>query len=355
VHLLDLEVEPTRRETWRSDIGESICIEISSRAACSWRTAGLNLSQWKLEELPQFLKKLRASDEIAVEITGNTRLFYDAVVEHVARVVVVDTNQFRVICQSVHKTDPHDARALALYLSKGLLPEVRMKSKQHAHLAGLTQTRDTLVKQRSALKNKINNLLSARGLNLRKEALSSEKKRAEILSLPFDEMVLVQLRVIADQIRSLNKSITELDETIAQASAELEGHTSLTSITGIGATTSAILLSVIGDVNDFPDEKRLASYFGIVPRVSNSNATERSGHIHKHGTKLGRTALVQSALVAAHYSPYLKRFYERVKAGRGAGKAIIALARKFLGIIYRTLKNKWVFEDFPNFVLAEGA
>jgi len=44
-----------------------------------------------------------------------------------------------------------------------------------------------------------------------------------------------------------------------------------------------------------------------------------------------------------------------VKARRGAGKAIIALARKFPGIIYRTLKNKWVFEDFPNFVLAEAS
>ena len=136
---------------------------------------------------------------------------------------------------------------------------------------------------------------------------------------------------------------------------ELEGHTSLTSIKGIGATTSAILLSVIGDVHDFADEKRLASYFGIVPRVSNSNETGRSGRIHKRGTKLGRTALVQSAPVAARYSPYWKSFYERVKAKRGAAKAIIALARKFLGIIYRTLKNKWVFEDFPNFVLAEGA
>ncbi len=313
------------------------------------------LSQWKLEDLPRFLNKLRPTDEIAVEITGNTRLFYDAVAEHVARVVVVDTNQFRVICQSVHKTDPHDARALALYLSKGLLPEVRMKSKQHAHLASLTQTRDTLVKQRSALKNKINNLLSARGLNLRKEALSSEKKLAEILSLPFDEILLIELRVIVDQVRSLNKSIVELEKTIAEAGSELEGHRCLTSIKGIGATTSAILLSVIGDVNDFPDEKRLASYFGIVPRVANSNQTQRSGGIHKRGSKLGRTALVQSALVAARYSPYLKSFYERVKAQRGAGKAIIALARKFLGIIYRTLKNKWVFEDFPNFVLAEGA
>ena len=311
------------------------------------------LTEWKLEQLARFVKKLRPTDEVAVEITGNTRLFHDAVAPHVARVAVVDSNQFRVISRSVKKTDANDARLLALYLSKGLLPEVRMKSKQHAHLASLTQTRDTLVKQRSALKNKINNILSARGLNLPKEALSSQKRLAEVVSLPFDEIVRIELRVIADQIRGLNKSVAELDHAIAEASAELEGHASLTSIKGIGATTSAILLSVIGDVNDFPDESRLASYFGIVPRVSNSNEKEHSGHIHKRGSKLGRTALVQSALVAAQYSPYLKSFYERVKARRGAGKAIIALARKFLGVIYRTLKNKWVFADFPNFVLAE--
>jgi transposase len=313
------------------------------------------ITEWELKDLARFVKKLRSTDEVAVEITGNTRLFHDAIAPQVKRVVVVDTNQFRVISQSVKKTDPHDARLLSLYLSKGLLPEVRMKDKELAQLASLTQTRDTLVKQRSALKNKVNNILSARGLNLAKEALSSEKKLQEVLELPFDEIVRVELRVIVDQIRSLKKSIGELDQAIAEASSELEGHTSLTSIKGIGATTSAILLSVIGDVNDFTDEGRLASYFGIVPRVSNSNATERSGRIHKRGTKLGRTALVQAALIASHYSPYLKRFYEQVKARRGAGKAIIALARKFLGIIYRTLKNRWVFEDFPNFVLAEAS
>jgi transposase len=183
-------------------------------------------------------------------------------------------------------------------------------------LASLTQTRDTLVKQRSALKNKINNILSARGLNLAREALSSEKKLAEVLSLPFDELVQVELRVIVAQIRTLNQSIGELEQAISEASSELEGHTSLISIKGVGATTSAILLSVIGDINDFPDDKHLASYFGIVPRVTNSNETERSGRIHKRGTKLGRTALVQSALVAAKYSPYLKRFHEQVKVAR---------------------------------------
>jgi transposase len=313
------------------------------------------VTEWELADLGKFVRKLRPADEVAVEITGNTRLFHDAVSGHVARLVVVNTSQFRVIRQSVKKTDPHDARTLALYLSKDMLPEVRMKDKERGQLASLTQTRDTLVKLRTALKNKINNILSARGLNLPKEALSSEKKLAEVLGLPFDEIVQIELRVLVGQIRSLNQSIGELEQTIGEEGSKLDGHKNLASIKGIGKITGAILLSVIGDVKDFADEGHLASYFGIVPRVSNSNETEHSGRIHKRGTKLGRTALVQSALVAARYSPYLKRFYEQVKARRGAGKAIIALARKFLGVIYRTLRNGWVFEDFPNFVLAEAS
>ncbi len=125
------------------------------------------------------------------------------------------------------------------------------------------------------------------------------------------------------------------------------------SIKGIGVKSAAVLLSVIGEVRDFKSEDRLASYFGIVPRVRNSNETVHHGRITKQGSRMGRTTLVQCTLVAIRYSPYLRKFYQAVKERRGAGKAIIAAARKFLGIIYNTLKNDWVFEDFPNFVLAE--
>jgi transposase len=312
------------------------------------------LSEWRLEQLSQFVKKLRATDEVAVEITGNTRLFYDAVAPHVARVVVVDANQFRVISQSVKKTDPNDARNLALYLAKGLLPEIRMKEKQQAQVASLTQTRDRLVKLRTALKNKVNNLLSARGMELEKEALSSEKGLTRVLTMEVEELTRFELQVIVEQIRSLNHSISELEKVIEQEGKKLKGHKNITSIKGIGSLGASILLSVIGDVRDFPKEGRLASYFGIVPRVHNSNETERSGHITKRGSKLGRTALVQCALIAKRYSPYLANYYERIRGRRGTGRAIIALARKLLGIIYHTLKNNWIFQDFPNFVLQEA-
>jgi transposase len=313
------------------------------------------VSDWKLEDLTRFTKKLRPSDEIAVEVTGNTRLFYDAVVPHVARVVAVDPNQFRVISHSVKKTDPNDARNLALYLEKDLLPEVRMKDKTRAQVASLTQTRDTLVKLRTALKNKVNNILAAHGINLEKEALSSEKKLNEVLSLKFDPMVQIELKVIVGQIRSLNQSMAELEQTIREEGSKQPGYRNVTSIKGIGPLSGSILLSVIGNIDDFENEGKLAAYFGIVPRVSKSNETEHAGRITKRGSKLGRTALVQCALIAQRYSPYLKRYYEKVKARRGTGKAIIALARKFLGIVYRTLKYNWVFADFPNFVLAEAA
>src|SRR5262245_6734785 len=147
------------------------------------------LTDWKLEDLPRFIKKLRPRDEIAVEMTGNTRLVRDAVAPHVARVVAVDPNQFQVISHSVKKTDPNDARNLALYLAKDLLPEVRMKDKTQAQLASLTQTRDTLVKLRTALKNKINNILAAHGTNLEKGALSREKKLNEGLARGGDRRI----------------------------------------------------------------------------------------------------------------------------------------------------------------------
>ncbi|WP_420011089.1 hypothetical protein [Tateyamaria sp.] len=51
---------------------------------------------------------------------------------------------------------------------------------------------------------------------------------------------------------------------------------------------------------------------------------------------------------------YLNAFYQRIKERRGAGKAIIATARKLLSIIYDTLKNGWVFEDFTEFKIKQN-
>jgi transposase len=266
--------------------------------------------------------------------------------------VVVNPQQFQVISRSVKKTDAHDAKTLAQFLARDLLPEVRLKEALPAEIASILQTRDKLVKLRTTLKNKINNLLAGRGILIRRESLSSDKGLEQVLQASVSGLERVELEVLVGQIRHLNGSIRKLETAIKKEAPKLAGYQNLKSIKGLGDIGSSTLLSTIGDINDFASEGKLAAYFGIVPRVANSNATERSGRITKHGNKLGRTALVQCALIAMRYSPYLAHFYARIKAARGTGKAIIALARKFLGIIYRTLKNGWVFEDFPRFVIA---
>ena len=221
-------------------------------------------------------------------------------------------NQFQVISHSVKKTDPNDARNLALYLSKDLLPEVRMKDKTQAQLASLTQTRDTLVKLRTALKNKVNNILSAHGHQPGEgSAVEREEAGRSAGAALRSRSCGSSCEVIVEQIRSLNQSIAELEKTIGEEGSKLEGHKNLTSIKGIGQITGAILLSVIGDVNDFADEGQLAATSGSCRGCRTPTRPSARGRIHKRGTKLGRTALVQSALIAQRYSPYLKRFYEQ--------------------------------------------
>lgn len=159
---------------------------------------------------------------------------------------------------------------------------------------------------------------------------------------------------IVGEIRHLNEAIAKIDGQIKDRGRKLKGYKNVTSITGIGDLSGTILLNAIGDVKYFQDEKALAGYFGIVSRIRASNETVHLGRITKMGNKIARTALVQSTLIAIWYSPYLRAFYDRLKAKKGSGKAIIATARKLLGIVYNTLKNDWIFEDFGNYKLAPG-
>jgi len=330
-------------------------LHTNSFTVCRRTKQGKNsIRTYQMVRIADFRKTLRKRDLLAVEATGNTAWFVSQIRDRVKKVTAVNPYQFEVIRKSVKKTDKHDAKMLALFLSKDMLPEARMKTKENAQLYSLAGTRDKLVKQRTALINKVHNVLNSYGIKFKKESLGTEKGLNSVWAYEWDEIVRIELAVLIEQIRSLNKSIKTLDGQMIDHGKKLKGHENLTSIKGIAGRSATVLLSVIGDVNDFADENKLAAYLGIVPRVSDSNETVRHGRITKHGSKIGRTTLVQCTLVAKRYSPYLRRYYERIKSRRGSGKAIIATARKFLAIIYNTLKNDWIFDDFPNFVLASS-
>jgi len=311
------------------------------------------IRKYQLCEMEKFVASLTKTDELAVEATGNTRWFAEQVAEKVRRVVVVNPRQFEVVKNSCKKTDKNDALNLARFLRADLLPEVRAKREAAMRVQSLVQTRTKLVRLKTSLINKIHALYVANGWKLKKTSLASEKGLEKVLLSEWSAMERIELEIIIEQIRALKVSIKKLDTAIAAESGKLNGFASLVSMSGIGSLSAGILLSVIGEIKDFATADKLASYFGIVPRVSNSNETVNHGRITKRGNKTGRTTLVQCSLAAIKKSEYLKNYYEQVKARRGHGKAKIALARKYLGIFYNTLTNNWVFADFNNFELAE--
>jgi len=310
--------------------------------------------RYEIDEISRFKLELRKTDGVAVEATGNTRYFVNEIREYVSEVLVVNPRQFRVISDSVKKTDREDAETLALFLEKDMLPTVSMKDENSSQVKSMANTRDRLVKLRTVLKNKIHNILNAHGIQSRREEFSSEKGLRRILSVSVNESARIELEVIVEQILYLNEGIKKLDQEIKEKGSQLKGFENITSIKGIGDKSGSILLSVIGNIENYENEKKLHAYFGIVPRMSQSGDMIHYGKITKEGSKLGRTTLVQCTLIAIRYSPYLSKFYNRLKVKKGSGKAIIATSRKLLSIIYNTLKNDWIFEDFENFVLKQS-
>ena len=303
------------------------------------------------ESIEKFKSKLSKQDEVAVESTGNAFYFAREIEEVVKKVRVIDPYQFQVISKSVKKTDKNDARLIAQYLSKGLLPEIRVRSKKESQIGSLISTRDQLVKSRSSLKNKIHSILNQNGIVTKKESLNSNKALEDILKCKLDEMVLLELEILIRTIKTLNENIKKIDKAIEEAGKNLKGYETLSSITGIGNLTATILLNTIGKIEDFENEKKLTAYFGMAPRVYQSNETCHYGRITKRGNPIARTSLVQATWVAIRYSPYLRNFYKKLQKRKGSAKAIIATARKFLTIIFQALKNNWIFQDFNKFVL----
>jgi len=72
--------------------------------------------------------------KVAVESTGNNRYFKNVVEREGFAVVVINTLKFKVVNESVEKTDRHDAQTIAEFLEKDMLPEAKLCSQRSEEL-----------------------------------------------------------------------------------------------------------------------------------------------------------------------------------------------------------------------------
>jgi hypothetical protein len=110
-------------------------------------------------------------------------------------------------------------------------------------------------------------------------------------------------------------------------------------IPGVGVTVALGLLAAIGDIRRFPSPGQLASYFGLVPRVSQSAGRCHHGRITKAGPGNARSLAIEAAQALARSpSPIATTFY-RVRRKKGHNVAVTALARKLIVLVWYMLQN----------------
>lgn len=113
-------------------------------------------------------------------------------------------------------------------------------------------------------------------------------------------------------------------------------------IPGIDVTVAIGLLAAIDDIRRFPTPQKLASYFGLVPRIRQSAGRCWHGSITKAGNSTAR-----SLQVLARSSSPLATTYYRVCRKRGHNVAVTALARKLIRVVWHLLSNREAYRYAP--------
>jgi transposase len=114
----------------------------------------------------------------------------------------------------------------------------------------------------------------------------------------------------------------------------------LDEITGIGRDAAAEVIAEVGlDMSAFPTPGHLVSWAKVSPRTIQSGPKSKAGRTGK-GNPYLKAALGAAAASAARTDTFLGERYRRIARRRGKLKALVAVARSILVIIWHLLANR---------------
>jgi transposase len=319
------------------DVHRDFC-EVAICEAGRVRSAGR--VQTTPERLEVFARSLGADDRVALEVTGAAWEIARILEPHVRRVVVVGPDDTG-IRQARAKTDRLDARTLARLVWAGELDAVWMPDERCRVMRRRLARREQLVRARSRAKNEIHAVLMRR-LQGRPPMsdLFGVKGRAWLrtLELPVEEAET--LESVMRQIEFLDAEIAAVERLIAREVLGSPDARRLMTVPGVNVICAATFLAAIGDIRRFRSARALVAYLGLDPRVRQSGTEPaRGGRISKRGSGSVRWALVEAATSVVRQPGPLRAFYQRLRARRGHGKAVVASARKLASLFWCLLSR----------------
>jgi transposase len=272
------------------------------------------------------------------------------------------------------KTDVNDATWIADLLAHGLIRSSFVPPTPIQELRDLTRTRKQLTREMSQHTLRMQKVLEDANLKLGSvlssivgksgramlEALiagetdpakladlaqgTARKKRADLIEALRGRVTphhRAMLRLHLQVFDSLESALREVDARVGKALAPIrECATLLTTMPGVSDVVANVIVSEIGtDMARFPTPGHLISWAGLCPRNDESAGKRRSTRVRKSGTWL-KTTLVTAAWSAVRVkATYLRAQFLRLKARRGAKKAIMAVAASMLQACYFMLRD----------------
>jgi transposase len=301
-------------------------------------------------------KELRIGDTAALEVTTNSTSIARLIrANSPARVIVSNPIKTKTIAQAKIKTDKIDARVLAELSRVGYLPEVWLPDEDTEALRQFITDRTSLVRRRTECKNTIHSVLHRNMVRQDRSDLFGTTGRRWLegivqgtgVKTSVPELDRMRIGSLLNEIDRIDALVADLESVIASYVAcrphLKEQMDRLLSITGVNLVVAASLIGTIGDISRFPDKKKLAAYFGVVPSTYQSGDTSRNGRITKQGRAEARWLIIEAAEILRRSPGPMRALYTRIQRKRNHNVAVVAVARKLVELVHHLLTNK---EDY---------
>jgi len=276
------------------------------------------------------------------------------------------------------KTDRLDAVWLCKVAERQMLRPSFVPPGDIRRLRDLTRYRADLVEVRTAEKNRVEKLLEDACIKLSVVAsdifgVSGRAMMAALIAGQRDPQVLAamaraRMRVKIPRLEEafaglplgtfddhhrflLSRMLARIDAVsadIAAVEAEIGDHLApfadavarLDEIPGVGPDVAAVIIAEIGlDMSRFPTPGHLASWAKFAPGINSSAGKTKGNGSTGHGDRYLARVLGEAAVNAGRTDTFLGARYRRLARRRGKKKAIVAVGRSILVIIWHLLAD----------------
>lgn len=236
------------------------------------------------------------------------------------------------------KTDHDDAHLLADLVRVNYLPAVWLADEETRELRRLVRYRQGLCEHRKATKLRIRALLREARVGCEQANAWTVAWRAWLAEVELGEHSRWVMDRYIEQLARVEEDIDQVDQRLAEATADDPTTQKLLAQPGIGPVTAVTMRAEIGRFDRFRTGKQLARFCATTPRNASSGKRQADGGLIKAGNKNLRTVVIEAAQRLPRHDERWREFKQRLSQRKPASVVTAAIANRWLRWLFHQMK-----------------